>query len=146
MTDHIQSVEEVLASRGYCVISPIGNSMRPLLRPRRDSVEIRPAQGRLKRLDVALYRQGDKLILHRVVKVSESGYVIRGDNCDYKENVTDGQIVGVITAFYRGNKRHTVDEKGYRLYSRVWVALYPARWVALKVLHFLVEIKHKLFK
>ena len=146
MTDQIQTVEEVLASQGYYVSTTVGNSMRPLLRTRKDSVEIRPVQGRLKRLDVPLYRQGEKLILHRVVKVTESGYVICGDNCDGKERVSDEQIVGVMTAFYRGDKHHTVDEKGYRLYSRVWVALYPARWIVLKVLHFLAKVKHKLCK
>lgn len=143
MTDRVQSVEEVLASQGYYASTTVGNSMRPLLRNRRDSVEIRPVQGRLKRLDVPLYRQGDKLILHRVIKVTENGYVICGDNCDGKERVTDEQIVGVMTAFYRGNKHHTVDEKGYRFYARVWVALYPVRWVILKALHVLARIKHK---
>ena len=147
MTDHVQSVEEVLASQGYYVSTTVGNSMLPLLRNRKDSVEIRPVQGRLKRLDVPLYRQGDKLVLHRVIKVTGTGYVICGDNCDFKERgVTDEQIVGVMTAFYRGDKHHSVDEKGYRFYSRVWVALYPARWLVLKVLHFLARVKHKVFK
>lgn len=146
MSKQIQSVEEVLAEQGYYVSTTVGSSMWPLLRSRRDSVEIRPVQGRLNRLDVPLYRQAGKLVLHRVVRVTADGYVICGDNCDfYERDVTDAQIVGVMTSFYRGEKHHNVNEKGYRLYSRVWVALFPIRWLVKRVLRILSKIKHRLF-
>ena len=139
-------VEDVLRTQGYYVSTTVGISMRPLLRTRKDSIEIRPVQGRLKRLDVPLYRQGDKLILHRVVAVKPDGYVICGDNCLVREeNVTDDQIVGVMTAFYRGNRYHSVDERGYRLYAKIWVALFPVRRPFMWLRRCLGAIKHRLF-
>ena len=39
-----------------------------------------------------------------VVAVREDGYIIRGDNCYSDEWVTDGQILGVLTEFFRGKR------------------------------------------
>ena len=54
-----------------------------------------PAAGRLRRFDVALYRSGGRYVLHRVVRVLPSGYVIIGDNCITEEHVEDAQVQGV---------------------------------------------------
>ena len=103
--------------------------MRPMLKQNRDLVTIRPVSGRLKKYDVPLYRKkGGGYLLHRIIAVTENGYVIRGDNTYVKElNVTDNDIVGVLTAFKRKGKDYTVESKGYRLYARVWNFLYPLR-------------------
>lgn len=103
--------------------------MRPMLKQNRDLVTIRPVSGRLKKYDVPLYRKkGGGYLLHRIIAVTENGYVIRGDNTYVKElNVTDNDFVGVLTAFKRKGKDYTVESKGYRLYARVWNFLYPLR-------------------
>lgn len=103
--------------------------MRPMLKQNRDLVTIRPVSGRLKKYDVPLYRKkGGGYLLHRIIAVTENGYVIRGDNTYKKElDVTDNDIVGVLTAFKRKGKDYTVESKGYRLYARVWNFLYPLR-------------------
>ena len=105
--------------------------MRPMLKQNRDLVTIRPVSGRLKKYDVPLYRKkGGGYLLHRIIAVTENGYVIRGDNTYVKElNVTDNDIVGVLTAFKRKGKDYTVESNGYRLYARVWNFLYPLRKV-----------------
>ena len=125
-TDH--TVETVLKTHGFFMTTTSGVSMEPLFRHRRDLVVIRPVNGRLNKLDVPLYRRGDQLILHRIVKVTPEGYVICGDNCETLEtDITDADILGVLTEFYRKGKHHRVDEPGYRLYARVHVALFPVR-------------------
>lgn len=123
-------VEEVLRDKGLYVSTTVGTSMYPMLRNRRDTVIIRPITGRLKKYDVPLYKRGDDYILHRIVKVTANGYVICGDNCLNREfNITDEQIVGVLRGAYRDDKEVNMDGIRYRLYCRLWVALYPLRYI-----------------
>ncbi len=121
--------EEILKRDGVLVYKTQGVSMRPMLKQNRDLVTIRPVSGRLKKYDVPLYRKkGGGYLLHRIIAVTENGYVIRGDNTYVKElNVTDSDIVGVLTAFKRKGKDYTVESRGYRLYAHVWNFLYPLR-------------------
>ena len=87
-------------------------------------------QGRLKKYDVPVYRTpGGKYIMHRIVQVRPEDYVIIGDNRLQKEYVTDDSICGVLAGFYKDGKRYVdcQNSRRYRLYSRVWVALYPVR-------------------
>lgn len=123
-------IEEVIKENGVYVSTTVGVSMYPMLRNRRDTIMIKPVAGRLKRYDVPLYRRGDDYVLHRIVAVKPEGYVICGDNCMKREyNITDQQIIGVLDGFYRDGKEVDMNGWKYRLYSRVWVALYPVRYV-----------------
>lgn len=61
-------------------------------------------------------------VLHRIIKVRSSDYIILGDNCINKEyGITDEDLIGVMTGYVRNGKKHTVNEFGYRIYCRVWV-------------------------
>ena len=123
-------IENVLKEKGIYISTTIGSSMCPMLRSCRDTIIIRPVNGRLKKYDIPLYKRGKKYILHRIVKVVPNGYVICGDNCLNKEYlVTDRQIIGVLNGFYRDNKEIDMNGIGYRLYCRLWVALYPIRYI-----------------
>ena len=48
---------ESLKINGYTICSPVSGSMRPLIRPHRDSAVFVPA-ARVKKYDVVLYRRG----------------------------------------------------------------------------------------
>ena len=52
---------------------------------------------------------------------------IRDSN--YKEHVTDDKICGKLVGYYHFGKKYIDLEKniGYKLYSRIWVALIPIR-------------------
>lgn len=147
MTDKISHrIEDHLARDGIYVSMTHGVSMRPMLREGRDTVLISPTEGRLSRYDVALYRRGEDYILHRVVEVRERDYVICGDNCIAKEyGIPDNRIVGVLTGFMRDGKYVNMKGCGYRLYSRIWVALYPVRRVFLCVRLWAGRVYHRLF-
>ena len=122
------SIQEVLDAEGFYVGPPVGVSMWPMLRNRRDAMLVVPAPKRLKRCDVALYRRGQMMVLHRVLGLYENGYVICGDNCIALERVPFDQVFGVLKGFYRDDRY--VDcgmSRSYRAYSRLWVALGPAR-------------------
>lgn len=123
-------IEDILHENGVYISTTVGRSMYPMLRDRRDTVIIRPVEGKLKKYDVPLYRRGRDYVLHRIVKVTPDGYVICGDNCLHKEyQVTDEQIIGVLKGFYRGDREIDMDGNGYRLYCHLWVAAYPLRYV-----------------
>ena len=70
-----------------------------------------------------------KYVMHRVIKVYDDHYLIVGDNLLKRENVTDDMIIGKLVAFYKNGKKYIDLEtnKGYRLYSKIWVALLPVR-------------------
>ena len=120
-------IEDVLRSEGVFVCTTSGVSMYPMLRDRRDVVVIKPLSGSLKKYDVPLYRRGEKYVLHRVIKVHGNGsYNIRGDNCVLTEkNITEENIIGVLDGFWRGDKKIELDSFGYKLYSRIWVLMFP---------------------
>lgn len=126
--NNIKQIEEVLKEQGMLVCTTAGTSMYPMLRNRRDTIIVMPYEGRLKKYDVPLYKCGTRYILHRVVEVRPDSYVICGDNCERKEyGVTDEQILGVLTGFYRGSKKINMDSWQYRLYARLACAAFPLR-------------------
>lgn len=131
--------EELLAKDGLLVYKTRGTSMRPMLRPDKDLVIIRSPALRLKPYDVAMYRRGADYCLHRVIGVGTGHYLIRGDNTYSIETVPDKDVIGVLSAFRRGNKQYNVTDRGYRCYIRFWNAIYPLR-------HFLFRVKCHLKK
>ena len=131
--------EELLEKDGYLVYTNVGTSMMPLLRQRRDIIEIRrkdPAT-RCKRYDAVLYKYGDKYILHRVLKVRPKDYVICGDHNIWREyGITDDQILGVLTRVVRDGKSIYPTDWKYKLYVHLWCDFYPVRATILYVKRF----------
>ena len=119
--------------------------MFPMLRNRQDTIIVMPYEGRLKKYDVPLYKRGSDYILHRIIEVRPDSYVIRGDNCIQKEyGITDEQILGVLTGFYRGSKQINMDGAGYKLYVRVWQILYPVRAIYCRMRRLAAKMWHKI--
>ncbi len=131
-TNFINSYEALKTNEEIAVLTS-GISMRPMLREHRDVVIIGRVSGRLKKNDVPLYRRAGsgKFVLHRILKVTEDGYVIRGDNLYRKEyDVKDSDIIGVLKAFYRDGKYYDcLHSRKYRLYVFLNRASYPLRYI-----------------
>ena len=130
-----KTFEELLVQDGYLVYTNVGASMLPLLRQRRDIIEIRKkGPGRFRRYDVVLYKRGDKYILHRILKVLPEGYLIAGDNNTFVEtDIKDENILGVMTRVIRNGKSITMDHWKYRLYVHLWCDCYPLRMLILRL-------------
>lgn len=142
-----RQIEDVLKEEGLFVSTTVGVSMYPMLRNRRDTIIVRPYEGRLKKYDVPLYKRNSDYILHRIIEVRPDSYVICGDNCAQKEyGITDEQILGVLVGFYRGSKQVNMDGWRYRLYVRVWCALYPIRRIWKRMLGIAVRVWHLIKK
>jgi len=123
-------ITEILQNDGQVIITVTGVSMFPMLRHHRDKVSlVGSREGYLKKYDIVLFvRPGGKYILHRIVAVKETGYVMIGDNQYVKEYpVLPSQVVGVVKGFWRNKKYISCDNFIYYLYCRFWVQSYPLR-------------------
>ncbi|MBQ9132521.1 MAG: S24/S26 family peptidase [Clostridia bacterium] len=127
----IENIEQHLREQGFYVSTTVGMSMWPMLKNRRDRIVIRPVGDRpLGRLDVPLYRRPDgKYVLHRILRVKEDHFVIRGDNTYALERVPKDWVIGYLAEFYRKGKHVKVDSRAYRCYAAVWQGIYPVRRV-----------------
>ena len=136
-----------LGNRGFLIYTNVGTSMLPLLRQRRDIIEIRrkdPAS-RCKRYDVVLYKRGDKYILHRILKVREKDYVICGDHNIWREyGINDDQILGVMTRVVRDGKSIYTTDWWYKLYVHLWCDFYHVRAIILYAKMLFRAVRHRL--
>lgn len=123
------SFEEQLNEKGILVYTNVGISMKPLIRQGKDVMIIKRVDGPLKKYDVPLYkRESGQYVLHRIVGMNTSGYIIRGDNTYSNEyGITDSHIVGVLSGVIRNGKEISVDDFGYQLYSHIWCYTYWIR-------------------
>lgn len=129
-------IEELLERDGKILELPVGTSMWPMLKNRLDPLVIEKVSGNLKNNDVVLFKRNDgQYVLHRIVKIKEEGYIIRGDNCYDNEFVSDKQIIGVLRGFYKGERY--IDCKSnflYKMYVMVWRLSYHIRFCIKKLI------------
>lgn len=125
----VYTIEEILAQNGKYIGPTVGVSMLPMLKNRRDTIVVEKKQGRLKRLDVALYKRGDAYILHRVLQPLDNGYLIRGDNCYSDELVPEEAVIGVLTEFFRKGEHYFCTDKKYIAYAERRLKHYGVRRV-----------------
>ena len=123
-----KDIEKVLSDEGMYVSCVVGHSMEPMLYERRDTVAVVPVTERLKKYDIALYRAGEKYVLHRVIKVLPDSYVFCGDNCvELERGITDKDILGKLTEVWRGEEKMKLDGFKYGFYCRVRVLSFLPR-------------------
>ena len=125
----LYSFEELLNRDGYIIYTNVGFSMMPLLRQKRDVIEIKKKEpSRSRKYDVVLYKRDKRYILHRVLKVLPDGYIIAGDHNTFIEtDITDDRILGVMTRVIRNGKSITPDNFWYKVYVHLWCDAYPVR-------------------
>ncbi len=121
------TIEELLEKNGQYIGPTVGVSMLPMLKSRRDTIVVKAKTERLKPLDVALYKRGDSYILHRVLTLTDTGYIIRGDNCYEDEVVPEEAVIGVLTEFFRKDKHYTCEDKKYLKYVKKRLKNYKCR-------------------
>ena len=125
----IPLITERLAA-GYAVryLPFRGVSMLPMLRQGKDSVELSPLPQKLEKYDLPVYRRkSGQYVMHRVVGVKDDHYICLGDNTEAFEKIYQSQMIGVVSAFKRGDKRVEVTSRAYRVYCRVWRLTRPLR-------------------
>lgn len=128
--EEFNSMKEILDKYGKYTGLTKGISMQPMIHQGKDNIIVVKTNERLKKYDVPVYiNSNGQYVMHRVVEVHDDHYIIMGDNCNYKEHVTDDKICGKLVGYYHFGKKYIDLEKNivYKLYSRIWVALIPIR-------------------
>lgn len=139
LDDMMPLMKEVLASGKSVQFMPYGQSMLPMLRPGRDSVILTSLPDELKKYDLVLYqRDNGRYVLHRINIVGEN-YVCMGDNqFQYEKGIRREQMIGIVSAFFRDEKKYSVQSFWYWLYCRVWPTRRRVRYYSLKCASFLL--------
>ena len=105
-----------------------GFSMRPMLRQYKDSVVLVPIEGTLQPGDIALYlRDNGSYVLHRVIRLTEEGYLFCGDNQAQLEPVRQDQLIAAVTGYIKNGQHRNLDGLCYGLYRFIWVKLFFLR-------------------
>jgi len=137
----VKDIRKILDENGVYVSKTVGNSMEPMLVEGRDTVIVKKPVFPLKKFDIPVYVRKDHYTMHRIVKVTKSGYVICGDNRPDKEyDITDDKIVGILDGFYQGDKYIQCGGKEDMEYAKRACRTYPIR--AFR--HFVFKVKRKL--
>lgn len=134
MEELMPLIWEALASGQSVSFSPRGISMLPMIRQGLDSVTLSPLPEHLKKYDLPLYRRDNgKYVLHRIIAAGDT-YTCMGDNQVIPEaGLRRDQMIGVVTAFSRGDRLIPVTDRWYRLYCRIWVGILPVRRLHVRV-------------
>ena len=145
----LQTAGEALLTNEEVSCMTWGYSMYPMLRPHKDIVTIKRVTDTLKKGDVVLYPGNDgKFILHRIMRIKDDVFIIRGDNNYFTEIIKKEKIVGILKEFYRGGKYVScADNKKYKRYSFYICHSYWFRFVWKRlIISNLAKIKRKIFK
>lgn len=115
----INDYEQAIEKYGFYIATPVGISMLPMLRERKDTVKL-VAPTKIKKHDVVLYMRNDKTyVLHRVMKIKKDSYTMCGDNqFRLEKNIKRNQIIAVMEGFYRDETYVEITNKAYQKYVR----------------------------
>ena len=127
-------IEETIKSGTDVKLKVSGTSMYPLVGSRRDSVLLTKVKS-LKVGDVPLFKRADgKFVLHRIVKIKDGAYGMRGDFEQKIEHpIYPEQIVAVAKGFYRNERYISCESFGYKMYKFFWMHTVKVRPLFLKI-------------
>lgn len=139
-------VKQTLDSGGEFKLLVTGGSMFPFIKHLRDSVILTsPSARTLRRGEIVLVaRETKQLVLHRIVKMKQDGFIMNGDAQLWDEFVPFGQVVAVVQAIERKGRLISCDSRLYRFLSGMWMLLRPFRGLLFKVMRILAAISRKI--
>lgn len=140
--DILPLVEECIKNGQKVKMQVAGISMTPILHDIRDTVVLRKADS-VKKYDIVLYRrENGQYILHRVIGKKKNLLTMAGDFETEKEYpVNEDRVIAKVISFCRNGKNYSPDDFIIRLYSVLWVLIFPHRQ---RVLYLLNVIRRKL--
>lgn len=129
-------ISEIIEHGQNTRISVSGDSMYPFLRDSIDSVEL--TKGNFEQLSrgdiVMIQRTNGYYVMHRVIRKNKDCFFIVGDAQQWIEGpLYLEQLVAVVSAIWRKDKRIPCSNRWWRLLSGFWIYLRPLRYFILKV-------------
>lgn len=129
----MKTIEQVINEEGFIIREIKGNSMYPLLRNGKDVVRLIKTDI-INKGDVVLFlRKQDDYVLHRVIKCTDSGYIIKGDNCLEKEIVSKEQIIAVMDGIYKSGRYYDKNHIKVKKYKLLRFINYPLCFIRKKI-------------
>ena len=109
-----------LGQKGFIEHKVLGGSMMPFIRSG-DRVIIVNKIRRLKKGEIGLFLLEENLVLHRVKKVKNNGYIFYGDN-RYRSDgfVSEEKVFGRLIALYKPNKKIECETKSFMVKGRLF--------------------------
>ena len=134
-------IKELRNERVNMKIKITGNSMAPFL-SKGEEIIITPYNNNIKlKNGIIVLAETDKkkAILHRITKIHNDYYIIRGDNNIYStETIKDSDIIGIATHIVRNNKVVSLYTPTKLIASHLW------QWSFLrKIYHIFIYILKK---
>lgn len=131
----VSNVPAQLKEYGCCLIQTTGTSMEPMLHHRKSSVILEKPTRPLQEMDVVLFRLGEMLVLHRIVKIRNGICYICGDNTLNFDAVPEGDILGVMTGYYPDETDAflPIEDPEYRRYVKQWHLRHAKLWVKTRL-------------
>lgn len=131
-------ISELQSADGKMVTLPLrGRSMRPFLEDGRDKALLTISHD-IKVGDAVLAEIGKRhFVLHRIVALDGQQVTLRGDGNLNDEHCTVSDIRAKAIGFYRKGRKKADMTDGYkwRLYSWLWMHVYPIRRYLLFALY-----------
>lgn len=143
INDLMPLIEECISNGTNVKMQVSGISMTPILHNLKDTVTLAKAD-KIKKYDIVLHRRkSGEYILHRIIKKKGNVLTIAGDFEIEKEYpVYTEQVVAKVVAFRRNGKDYKPEDFIIRLYSFLWVLIFPLRQHVLYLLNVLRRIAH----
>jgi len=104
-----------------------GHSMMPFFKHQKTIVTLKK-EASYHKFDVVLFLYQDSYILHRIIKIEDDTYYLRGDGSYRIEKVTKEQIYGKVIHHETNGK----STKNYERKVKVWLFFTPIRKLLLK--------------
>ncbi|MDD4211929.1 MAG: S24/S26 family peptidase [Bacilli bacterium] len=94
--------QEIIDQYGGFIYYPVGTSMLPLIVEGVHSVKLEKINRPIRKYDIVLYhRDNDQYVLHRVVRVHEDFYDMKGDNqFMIEKNIRKDQVIAIMSGLY----------------------------------------------
>lgn len=131
----LYTLAETAIAEGRSLTFPVrGDSMRPLLRPGRDSVTLSAPAEPCRVGDLVLTRAGGRILLHTIIAVDPAGATVTlmgAGNLRQTETCHPSAIVGRVTEVTRRGRAISTSSKRWRLCDALWRRLLPLRRLLL---------------
>lgn len=144
--DYVTSRRSLIQQNGFAMSMTSGKSMRPLIWGGQHCVVVVPLEREPVIGDILMFKQTqpdgkERNIVHRLIEIrrryDQRIYVTRGDNCLGSERVRPSEVIGRVVEIHRisgyrpwhiiPSGKISVNDRAYRGYTRVWLAIWPVR-------------------
>lgn len=142
-------ISNTLKNGHKAVLRIKGNSMYPFLRNTRDLVVLRtPRTDELKPGAIFLFQWEGRYTLHRLIKIENGEYWMRGDHNRTYEKVVADNIIAIVEQIKRNGGTHIIDCQSlkWRICSYCWMKSFPMHawlWRILTFYNKLCRIKSR---